>query len=197
MTAAVHADEWALVDRARTDPNAFAELYRIHRRMIYVFAVTRLNDHHLAEDITSETFLRAQRRLDKVTYQGVGFAAWLITIARNLIRDHCKSSRVRREVVGYGSGGDGGGFGESLVESIPEQYGPYDAVDAQITLHGCLAGASKIDREVLAHRYLHQTPDAEVSEEIGMTVGAIKAQRLRAIGRLRQRVADDGDLLVG
>ena len=42
----------------------------------------------LAEDLTSETFLRALRRIDSFTWQGRDIGAWFITIARNLVTDH-------------------------------------------------------------------------------------------------------------
>jgi RNA polymerase sigma factor (sigma-70 family) len=52
----------------------------------------------LAEDVTSETFLRALRRIT-INYQGRDAGAWLVTIARNLVLDHVKSSRFRLEVT--------------------------------------------------------------------------------------------------
>ena len=53
----------------------------------------------LAEDLTSETFLRALRRIADFTWQGRDFGAWLVTIARNLVADHFKSGRYRLEVT--------------------------------------------------------------------------------------------------
>src|SRR5262249_57423349 len=52
-----------------------------------------------AEDFTSETFLRAWRRIGSVTNQGRDIGAWYITIARNIVLDHVKSSRYRLEVT--------------------------------------------------------------------------------------------------
>ena len=58
-----------------------------------------MNDRGLAEDFTSETFLRALRRIGSITYQGRDIGAWFVTIARNIIFDHSKSARNRLEVT--------------------------------------------------------------------------------------------------
>ena len=59
----------------------------------------RVGSHPLAEDLTSETFLRALRRITDFTWQGRDFGAWLVTIARNLVADHFKSGRYRLEIT--------------------------------------------------------------------------------------------------
>jgi len=60
----------------------FSELYQAHSRDVYRFAVFLSGDPDLAEDITSETFVRlwyARERVDLSTVK-----AYLLAIARNL-----------------------------------------------------------------------------------------------------------------
>lgn len=65
---------------------------------MFRFVVVRVGgDRPLAEDITSETFLRALRGISSARDQGRDVGAWLHVIARNLVADHVKSSRYRRE----------------------------------------------------------------------------------------------------
>ena len=90
--------DWLLVAAAQTgDMDAFGELYSRHVKKIFVFVLTRVRDPYLAEDLTSETFCRALRKIDSVTYAGTGVDSWLTVIARNLILDHIKSARYRLE----------------------------------------------------------------------------------------------------
>ena len=89
-----------LVDRAQAgDVGAFGELYDEYSLTVYRYIYARVSSSALAEDLTSETFVRALRALDSFRWQGRDFGAWLVTIARNLITDHYKSGRVRLEVV--------------------------------------------------------------------------------------------------
>lgn len=98
MSGYVETDEWLLVCLAQTgDMDAFAEIYRRYTAKVFVFVLTRVRDPYLAEDLTSETFCKALRKIDSVTYEGTGVCSWLITIARNLILDHVKSARYKLE----------------------------------------------------------------------------------------------------
>src|SRR5262249_40902774 len=91
---------WRLVERSQTgDAEAFAELYDRYVDMVHRFIYYRVGDRGTAEDFTSETFLRAWRRIGSVTNQGRDIGAWFITIARNIVLDHVKSSRYRLEIT--------------------------------------------------------------------------------------------------
>src|SRR5262245_46224802 len=51
--------EHELVERARTDPDAFAELYRRYVHAVHAFAYRRSRSMEVADEITSSTFERA------------------------------------------------------------------------------------------------------------------------------------------
>ena len=66
---------------------------------VFRFIYYRVSSQQLAEDLTSETFVRGLRAIQRFNWQGKDFGAWLTTIARNLVADHFKSSRARLEIV--------------------------------------------------------------------------------------------------
>ena len=89
---------WALVKAAQDgDMIAFGELFDRYYDVVFRYVLFRMGDRTLAEDLTQETFVRALRRISSVSYQGRDIGAWFVTIARNLIFDHVKSSRYRLE----------------------------------------------------------------------------------------------------
>jgi RNA polymerase sigma-70 factor (ECF subfamily) len=85
-------DERRLVERARSDPDAFAALYRVHAARVYGLAWRRLGDRAAAEDVTAAAFERAWRGMAKFDWRDGGFPAWILRIAANEVTDH-----VRRE----------------------------------------------------------------------------------------------------
>ena len=89
-------DERELVERARTDATAFADLYRRYVDRIHAFAYRRCGDAALAEDITASTFERALRGLEGFRWGTGGFAPWLFRIAANELTDHHRRSGRRR-----------------------------------------------------------------------------------------------------
>ena len=81
-------DERALVERARADPSAFAELYRRYLPRVHAFAYRRTGVVEVAEDITSAAFERALRNLGAFQWRPGGFGPWLFRIVANELADH-------------------------------------------------------------------------------------------------------------
>ncbi|HET9443234.1 MAG TPA: RNA polymerase sigma factor [Acidimicrobiales bacterium] len=70
-----------LVERAKSEPDAVALLYRRYVRRIYAFAHHRSGSAEAAEEITSSTFEQALARLPGFVWRGGGFEPWLYRIA--------------------------------------------------------------------------------------------------------------------
>lgn len=80
------ANEQHLIAQVRDDPNAFRELYRHYFPRVYGYIASRVGRTQDAEDLASETFLKAIEGLDSFQYRGEGaFAAWLFRIATNVV----------------------------------------------------------------------------------------------------------------
>ena len=167
-----------LVLRARAgEPEAFGDLYGLYREGVYRYIYRRVGAHALAEDLTSETFVRALRRIALFTWQGTDFGAWLTTIARNLVADHFKSGRYRLELVVAELSEDGevqDGDPEHIVlESLTRDALLY-AVD--------LLGDEQ--KECVVLRFLGDLSVAETATVMGKNAGAVKALQYRAVRNL-------------
>jgi RNA polymerase sigma-70 factor, ECF subfamily len=76
------------------DPAAFGVLYDAHVERIHRHVRYRMPDPDVAEDITSQVFLRAWQAIDRYKpVEGRPILAWLFTIANNLIVDHHRKAR--------------------------------------------------------------------------------------------------------
>jgi RNA polymerase sigma-70 factor (TIGR02952 family) len=170
-------DVWGLVRAAQAgDAEAFGRLYDHYVTMIHRYVYHRVGDRAMAEDVTSETFVRALRRIDSLSFQGRDVGAWLVTIARNIIRDHVKSSRYRLEVTTA-----------DMRDADRATDGPEDAVVAHLTnqqLLICVQQLNAEQQECIVLRFLHGLSVAETAAIMGKKDGAIKALQHRAVRRL-------------
>jgi RNA polymerase sigma-70 factor (TIGR02952 family) len=173
----VGVDVWALVHQAQEgDAEAFGRLYDHYVTMVHRYVHHRVGDRATAEDVTSETFVRALRRIDSLSFQGRDVGAWLVTIARNIIRDHVKSSRYRLEVTTA-----------DMRDADRATDGPEDAVVQHLTnqqLLECVRQLGSEQQECIVLRFLHGLSVAETAEIMGKKEGAIKALQHRAVRRL-------------
>ncbi|KZB81885.1 sigma-70 family RNA polymerase sigma factor [Amycolatopsis regifaucium] len=185
---AAKAEAWDLVSAAQGgDTSAFGRLYDRYVDVVYRYVLFRLGDRDLAEDVTSETFLRALRRITSVSYQGRDVGAWFVTIARNIILDHVKSSRFRLEVVtdevAEPSGAPIGNVGVQAVAG-PEQQAISRATRAELLR--CVAELGEDQRECIVLRFMQGLSVAETAAIMRRNEGAIKALQHRAVRRLAQ-----------
>lgn len=187
QTGAVGEDDViALVESARDgDPDAFASLYDRYVDRVYRFVLYRVGgDCALAEDLTSEVFLRALRKIKGFTWQGRDVGAWFVTIARNLVLDHFKSGRFRLEVVGADPGA---GSREGVVD-------PEDAALSRVSqadLYRAIQQLGNEQQEVIYWRFLQGYSVAEAAAAMDKTEGAIKALQYRAVKALYRLVVVD------
>lgn len=170
----------ALVHRAQAgDADAFGELYDRYVDAIFRYISYRVGSRQLAEDLTSETFLRALRRISSFTWQGRDVGAWFVTIARNLVADHYKSSRYKLEMTT-----------DDVTETgarLDTADSPEGAVIESMTNKVLLDAVRQLgaeQQECIALRFLQGLSVAETAKVMGKNDGAIKALQYRAVRSL-------------
>ncbi|MFD7551533.1 ECF subfamily RNA polymerase sigma factor, BldN family [Streptomyces sp. NPDC059578] len=173
-----------LVERAQSgEAEAFGRLYDQYSDTVYRYIYYRVGSKATAEDLTSETFLRALRRIGTFTWQGRDFGAWLVTIARNLVADHFKSSRFRLEVT----------TGEMLDANEVERS-PEDSVLEALSNAALLEAVRRLNpqqQECVTLRFLQGLSVAETARVMGKNEGAIKTLQYRAVRTLARLLPDD------
>jgi RNA polymerase sigma-70 factor, ECF subfamily len=174
----------ALVERAQSgEADAFGGLYDQYSDTVYRYIYYRVGSKATAEDLTSETFLRALRRIGTFTWQGRDFGAWLVTIARNLVADHFKSSRFRLEVT----------TGEMLDANEVERS-PEDSVLESLSNAALLDAVRRLNpqqQECVTLRFLQGLSVAETAHAMGKNEGAIKTLQYRAVRTLARLLPQD------
>ncbi len=173
-----------LVERAQSgEAEAFGRLYDQYSDTVYRYIYYRVGGKATAEDLTSETFLRALRRIGTFTWQGRDFGAWLVTIARNLVADHFKSSRFRLEVT----------TGE-LLDANEVERSPEDSVLESLSNAALLDAVHRLNpqqQECVTLRFLQGLSVAETARVMGKNEGAIKTLQYRAVRTLARLLPDD------
>jgi RNA polymerase sigma-70 factor (TIGR02952 family) len=179
-----HAETWRLVHLAQAgDGEAFGQLYDRYMDVVFRFIYFRVNDRALAEDFTSETFLRALRRIGTISYQGRDIGAWFITIARNIVLDHMKSARHRLEVTTA-----------DTLEGKEQAESTEDAVLNVLQSERLMQAIAQLgdeQRECVMLRFLHGLSVSETAHVMGKNDGAIKALQHRAVRKLADLVGGD------
>ncbi|MFP3899073.1 MAG: RNA polymerase sigma factor [Dehalococcoidia bacterium] len=177
-----------LVKRAQKDPAAFATLYDHYYPRIFGYVLRRTADLEAAQDITSETFFRALRKLWQFRWRNIPFSAWLYRIASNEVSQYYRRPEYRKSVSLEQLQEQG--F-EPLSTADPER----EAIEAQeeLTKHQeFLEVQARIVhlplkyQEVIALRFFEQKQIKEIADILGKKEGTVKSLLHRAVEKLRQ-----------
>lgn len=176
---ALPLDERSLVERARHDPDAFAELYRRYLPKIYRFAYRRCGSKPLAEDATAQAFEKALCNLDGFRWKAGGFSAWLHRIAANELatlgaRQSRSPDRQLRaqQAVSVGPGAD-----------------PFDRIDEGPEIDRMLEALDTLNpryQRAISLRYLADLTHAEAAQAMGVTKPVMAVTLNRAMAALRK-----------
>jgi RNA polymerase sigma-70 factor, ECF subfamily len=170
---------------ASRDAAAWSELFEAHYTAIFGFIRFRLRSPEEADDITSQVFEVAYRRADKFDYRGVPIGAWLMGIARNLVRDRVRK-RVRR------------GYEEELGESVtPVQPDEAPGVDLKQDIAAAMTNLTEDQQEVLSLRFLLDKSVADTAAMMERSEDAVKNLQRRALAAMQRAMTQPGYLQDG
>lgn len=153
-----------------TDP--VDALYAACVERLYRFALSRTRDPELAEDVVSETFLRAVRERSRLPAVEVARVAWLYRTASNLIVDDYR--RRTRE----------GQAARAALDLRP----PDDDVIDRPDLWRAVDTLPEAQRLAVALRYAHGMKVVDIADAMSRSEGSVKQLLLRALRTLRRKV---------
>lgn len=181
------ATEIAIIAAAKSDPRAFAPLYRTYAPAILRYCQHQLGNPELANDAAAQTFTKAIAALDRFNTNrenpGATFRSWLFTIAHNVIVDlHRRNRRhlsIDNEPTSYWLHAN-----EHLTDRATSPEELAIASDNARRLLSMLATLPERQRRIVELR-LAGLSGVEIAESMGMSHGAVKSAQARAYSTLR------------
>jgi RNA polymerase sigma-70 factor (ECF subfamily) len=170
-----------LVQRAQEgEPIVVSDIYDRYQRGIFRYLYYRVGDQQIAEDLTSEVFLRMIEKISTYQDQRFSFRAWLFQIARNISIDHYRKMNIRKNV--------------QLEEEHPGSgEAPLELVARELTSEKLCQALEELpdnQRDVIIMRFVVGMPIGEVAETLHKTVDSIKGLQRRALLTLRELLTE-------
>jgi len=157
------------------DQEAFANLYNIYIKKIYDFIYYKTLHQDVAEDLTSQVFLKALKNISK--FKSNNFSAWIYTIARNTVIDYYRSSKNVKNIDDCWDLASSDDLTDELDNNLKI---------AQV--REALAELPVADRELLIMRLWLDLPFKEIALILGKSDSAVKMSFKRVLGRLKKKL---------
>jgi RNA polymerase sigma-70 factor (ECF subfamily) len=164
------AAEAGLVQRARDDREAFAELYRGHYAAIGSYLLRRTGDAHATEDLLGDVFLAALRAMPRFELRGVPFRSWLLRIATHAANKWARAERRRpRRLPEF----------DDVADGAPQHAEQHAATDERAWVQRCLLEIPPRFQAALALHYVEGLSIDEVAATLGCRPGTVKSRLSR------------------
>lgn len=182
----VRADDGAVIEASKADPETFAELFDRHAQVIHRYIARRIGPQ-IAEDVVAETFLVAFRRRDRYEPAQADARPWLYGIATHLISQHRRdeSRQLRLRLVARPTPSVEPGHEDRVA-------GDVTAETVRGALAAALDGLPDIERDVLLLIAWEQLSYVETASALGVPVGTVRSRLNRARHRVREALAATG-----
>ncbi|MFJ3205155.1 RNA polymerase sigma factor [Streptomyces sp. NPDC086989] len=165
------------------DPDAYAELFDGYARAVYNHAFRMTGDWAVAEDVMSAAFLEAWRLRGSVDPEGGSLRPWLLGIATNLARNHCRSNRRYRAVAAAAAAAAGAASVPDHAEEVAGRLDDRQQIAATLKQLSALRAP---EREVLLLCLCEGLEYAEAARVLGIPVGTVRSRLSRARTKLRK-----------
>jgi RNA polymerase sigma-70 factor, ECF subfamily len=178
-SSGVTDEDLALDSRENLD--AFSVLYGRYADRVYRYALARTGDAAQADDVVSDTMVRAMERIDRFDPELGTFAGWLFTIASRRISDRQRAHYRFLRLLSRWRHHDG--TAPDPVETAIDR----ERIDRLIH---ALNRLSHDHREVIALRHIADLSTRETAEALDITESAVRVRLHRALNALTEEMGD-------
>ena len=177
--------EKELVERAKSDSEAFGELYDQYYSKIFGYVLRRTANIQIAEDVTSEVFFKALRNLRQFRWREVPFSSWLYRITIHEIANYFRENKhqpLSLEEVSNSISSSSASAEAELLEAEAE----LKRHEEYLALHTNISKLSIKYQEVITLRFFENKQLKEIGEILGKREGTIKSLVHRGLEKLRE-----------
>ena len=165
----------SLISRvANGDMKAFEELYNLMKRGIYSFALSHVNNKHLAEDVVQETFLHILKASQNYTQKNP--KAWMLTICRNVSLYMLRGKK--NEMLSY----------EDVNNDIEMSSDFVDGICNSEVIQTLLTKLEPNDRQIVVLHIVSELKHREIAEVLGLPLGTVLWKYNASLKKLKKLV---------
>ena len=172
--------------RAKKDPDAFGEIYDLYVEKIYRFIYFKVSSAEQAEDLTSETFLKAWQYL-MTQREVISLKALLYTIARTAVIDHYRAIANERQDTHIDDYVLNTVTDEKSARLIRDVEAHFDTTQLLETIRGL----KDEYREIIVMKYLDEMSTKEIADVLGKSTSNVRVILHRATKAISEVAQSD------
>lgn len=163
----------------KKDVIAFEKLYDMYSENICGVVHTIVRDHHLAEEISQDVFVKVWNNSDSYNPSKGRFFTWLLNIARNAAIDELRSKSYKNKKKNLSV--------DYFVGILEQDNGSSKHVDT-IGIRKLVKNLKEKCVQLIELLYFKGYTQREASEELQIPLGTVKTRNRSCISQLRENI---------
>jgi len=179
--------ETELLDKIKTNPELFSEVFALYYRPIFGYILRRTGNVDDTADIAAETFFKAWKHINAFSYRGISLKVWLFRIATNETNLHFRRMRSNNSLFERIDDRNKAHFAQLLQDDRQELESELQKHEQFLDILKSLKTLPLKYQEVIALKYFEGKDNNEIAEILDMNLGTLKSLLSRGLEKLREK----------
>ena len=149
------------------------EIYKTYYGKVYGYFVSKINNAHNAEDLTSDVFVKIYEKIDSFDESKASLSTWIYTVARNTLTDYYRTRRVHEEIPETMPAGS----------SVEDDVCNNEMLEA---LANALETLDERERDIIVLRYYSGKTLKTIAEQMDISYAYVKILQNKAMEKLKK-----------
>lgn len=178
----MNLNEKELIAKSKNDPDEFGKLYANYYEKILNFLKFKLQgDQKTAEDLASETFLKAYKNIKGFQWQGISFSSWIYRIATNTLIDYIrKTSKYSQSAIN-----------EEITKSNDNIEKQVMIDDTGYVIKSAIKELSQKEQTIINLKFYEGKSNKEIAKIVKLTESNVGTILFRSMKKLKKDLFKD------
>lgn len=184
--AVLHSLDEKEIEEKLYSENEFTNIFEMYYKRVYNYIQYRVNSHYTTEDLTSQVFEKAMRKIKTYSKNRSPFEVWLFAIARNVVNDYFRNIKNRHLFSLH-----------SIKELVSKEKTPEVIVVAAETndsLAKALNKLNKRERHIVALKFGATLKNKEIAEILDISESNVGVILYRTMKKLKKEMEREGEI---
>ncbi len=164
----------------KSNEAAFSDIFSSYYKRVYNYVGYRVQEHHIAEDLTSQVFEKIYVKLESYNEEKSPFEVWMFAIARNTINDYYRQLK-RRQYLSLD------GFKDLISRDVtPENH--ILKAETSTALRIAVSALKMKERNIIAMKYGADLKNKEIAAILDISESSVGVLLHRSIKKLRKEM---------
>ncbi|PLX00018.1 MAG: sigma-70 family RNA polymerase sigma factor [Marinilabiliales bacterium] len=174
--------EILIIEKAKTNPQAFEVLYNEYFEAIFRFIYQRTDTIDEAKDITQQVFVKAMSKIHNYTHKGYRFSSWLYRIAYNEFVDACRKQKVCQTV----------NIDKKAIRELYSDENSESNEELIEILYKVLDDLPQQELILIEMRFFEKRSFKEIADILSITESNAKVKTYRLLDKIREEIQKKG-----